>query len=69
MIYYKVNKNYLKVGQVLVITKWDNWYYKVERVALLQQGTIYYEMGRVLQSGMIITKWSLTLFQLSPINR
>ena len=69
MIYYKVNKNYFKVGQVLVITKWDNWYYKVERVALLQQGTIYYEMGRVLQSGMIITKWSLTLFQLSPINR
>ena len=69
MIYYKVNKSYFKVGQVLVITKWDNWYYKVERVALLQQGTIYYEMGRVLQSGMIITKWSLTLFQLSPINR
>ena len=64
-----MNKNYFKVGQVLVITKWDNWYYKVERVALLQQGTIYYEMGRVLQSGMIITKWSLTLFQLSPINR
>ena len=57
------------MGQVFVITKWDNWYYKVERVALLQQGTIYYEMGRVLQSGMIITKWSLTLFQLSPINR
>ena len=69
MIYYKVNKNYFKVGQVLVITKWDNWYYKVERAALLQQGTIYYKMGWVLQSGMIITKWSLTLFQLSPINR
>ena len=69
MIYYKVNKSYFKVGQVLVITKWDNWYYKVERVALLQQRTIYYKMGWVLQSGMIITKWSLTLFQLSPINR
>ena len=39
MNYYKGEKNYYNVGQILVITKWDNQHYKVGRVVLLQSGT------------------------------
>ena len=40
-----------KVGKVQIITKWDNYYYKVGRVVLLQSGTI------LLQTRMRITKY------------
>ena len=58
----------LQVGQIFVITKWDNCFYKERQVVLLQSGTILLQSGTFLlqsgtgtiQSGTIIRKWSLT---------
>ena len=51
-IHHKVGQFvYNKVGQFIVITKWDRLYYKVGQLFLLQSGTI------LLQSGTGITKW------------
>ena len=61
---------YNKVGQFVVITKWDNFITKWDSFSLLQSGTdfitkwdsfcyykvgrFYYKVGRVLQSGTIL---------------
>ena len=58
--YYKVGQTLIQSGTAFVITKWDDFitkwdgYYKV--------GRFYYKVGRVLQSGTIITKWALTSY-------
>lgn len=47
-----MDNNYYKVGQVLTIKKWGNVIYKV--------GQFSFKVGWLLQSGTIITMWSLT---------
>ena len=49
--YYKVRKLVLQSGTGCIVTKYDNFITKWD---------VYYKVGRILQSGSIITKWSLT---------
>ena len=56
--YYKVEQLVSQSATGCIITKRDNFITKWD--GHYKVGEFYYKVGQVLQSGTVITKWSLT---------